>query len=200
MPCASPRGKPSETPVPSLKGAPVVVFTQDLQLRYTWINSPVLAWNRQDYIGKTDAEIVGGEEGARLTAIKQEVLRTGVGSRSEVSVAFEGVIHYFDLVVEPFRDAKGTLLGLICSAADITSSKSLIVRLRGALDEVNLLKGLLCICASCKRIRDEHDGWQPLESYIQAHSEAKFTHGLCPECLRKLYPTITANEKGSQSD
>ena len=47
----------------ALKDAPVVVFTQDLQLRYTWINSPVLAWARQDYIGHTDAEIVGGEDG-----------------------------------------------------------------------------------------------------------------------------------------
>src|SRR6516164_1284711 len=118
----------------ALKGAPVVVFTQDLQLRYTWINSPVLAWERQDSIGKTDAEIVGGEEGARLTAIKQEVLHTGVGSRTEVSVGFEGVIHYFDLVVEPFRDAQGTLLGLICSATDITSSKNLIARLQEALE------------------------------------------------------------------
>jgi PAS domain S-box-containing protein len=171
----------------ALKGAPVVVFTQDLHLRYTWINSPVLAWARQDYLGKTDAEIVGGEEGARLTAIKQEVLGTGVGSH-RVNVAFEGAIHYFDLIVEPLRDARGTLLGLICSATDITSLKNLIARLQEALDEVNLLKGLLSICASCKRIKDEHESWQPLESYIQAHSEAKFSHGVCPECLRKLYP------------
>ena len=64
-----------------LKKALVVVFSQDLQLRYTWINSPVLAWARQDYIGHTDTEIVGGEDGARLTAIKQEVLRTGVRPR-----------------------------------------------------------------------------------------------------------------------
>jgi PAS domain S-box-containing protein len=171
----------------ALKGAPVVVFSQDLQLRYTWINSPVLAWERQDYIGKTDAEIVGGEEAARLTAIKQEVLRTGTGSRTEVSVTFEGVLHYFDLIVEPFRDAEGTLLGLICSATDITSSKNLIAKLQEALEEVNVLSGLLSICASCKRIRDEHQTWLPLESYIQAHSAAKFSHGVCPDCLRKLY-------------
>jgi PAS domain S-box-containing protein len=172
----------------ALKGAPVVVFTQDLQLRYTWINSPVLAWERQDYVGKTDAEIVGDGQAARLTAIKQEVLRTGTGSRSEVNVAFEGAIHYFDLIVEPLRDAGGTLLGLICSATDITSSKNLIAKLQEALDQVNLLRGLLSICASCKRIKDEHQSWQALEAYIQAHSEAKFTHGLCPDCLRKLYP------------
>ena len=171
----------------ALKGAPVVVFTQDLELRYTWINSPIPAWSRQDYVGKTDAEILGDEEAARLTAIKQEALRTGVGSRTEVKVVYEGVMHYFDLIVEPLRDAWGTLLGLICSATDITSSKNLIAKLQDALDQVSLLSGLLSICASCKRIRDEHQIWQHLESYIQAHSEAKFTHGLCPDCLRKLY-------------
>ena len=85
---------------------------QDLRLRYTWINSPVLSWERQGYLGKTDAEIIGGEEGARLTAIKQEVLRTGMGSRTEVTFTFEDIKHYFDLVVEPFRDAGGKLLGL----------------------------------------------------------------------------------------
>lgn len=92
------------------------------------------------------------------------------------------------LIVEPIRDAREMLLSQICSATDITSSKNLIGRLQEALDEVNLLKGLLSICASCKRIKDEHESCHPLESYIQAHSEAKFPHGLCPECLRKLCP------------
>ena len=66
--------------------------------------------------------------------------------------------------------------------------KETIVKLQDALNEVQLLKGLLPICASCKRIKDEKEQWQVLEVYLQAHSEAKFTHGLCPDCLRKLYP------------
>jgi hypothetical protein len=80
------------------------------------------------------------------------------------------------------QHAGGTLIGRICSATDITSSKDLIAKLKEVLDDVNLLSGLLSICASCKRIRDEHQTRQPLESYIQAHSEAKFSHGLCPDC------------------
>ena len=110
-----------------------------------------------------------------------------MGSRTEVRVTFEGMLHYFDLIVEPLRDAQGTLLGLICSATDITSSKNLITKLQEALEKVNVLSGLLSICASCKRIRDEHQAWLPLESYIQAHSAAKFSHGVCPDCLRELY-------------
>jgi len=71
---------------------------------------------------------------------------------------------------------------------DVTERERLITELRMALDEVNTLRGLLSICASCKRIRDERGAWQQLESYIQSHSEAKFTHGLCADCMRKLYP------------
>ena len=179
----------------ALESAPVVVFNQDLELRYTWINSPILAWAEQDWMGRTDAEIVGGQEGARLTAIKQEVLRSGQGTRAEIAVTFQGETHYFDLVVEPLRDAHGTLLGLTCSSSDITPTKksllereSLIAKLQEALEEVKLLSGLLSICASCKRIRNEREKWEPLETYVQSHSEAKFSHGVCPDCLRKLYP------------
>jgi PAS domain-containing protein len=179
----------------ALDCAPVVVFNQDLELRYTWINSPILAWAEHDWMGRTDAEIVGGEEGARLTAIKQEVLRSGRGRRAEIAITFHRETHYFDLVVEPLRDSHGTLLGLTCSSSDITPTKkilmereSLIAKLQEALDEVKLLSGLLSICASCKRIRNERQTWEPLESYLQSHSEAKFSHGVCPDCLRKLYP------------
>jgi hypothetical protein len=86
-------------------------------------------------------------------------------------------------------------LGLTCCATDITSIKNnlleredLVAKLREALEEVKRLSGLLSICASCKRITNERGDWEPLESYLQSHSQAKFTHGVCPECLRKLYP------------
>jgi hypothetical protein len=172
----------------ALKNSPIVVFSQDLQLRYTWINSPGLLPSEGDLLGRTDVEVFGAEDGARLTAIKNEVLRTGIGSHTEVTVTFAGLKHYFDLVVEPLRDSTGKLLGLLSSAIETTASKEMIIRLQEALNQVQLLSGLLPICASCKRIRDEHEAWQPLEGYIQGHSEAKFSHGICPDCLRKLYP------------
>jgi hypothetical protein len=60
--------------------------------------------------------------------------------------------------------------------------------LQGALVQVKTLQGLLPICAHCKKIRDDQDNWQPMESYITQRSEAKFTHGVCPDCLLKHYP------------
>jgi hypothetical protein len=171
----------------ALKNAPVVVCSQDLKLRYTWINSPNLL-PPEEYLGRTDTEIFGSEDGARITAIKEEVLRTGIEAHTEVSITLKGVKHYFDLAIEPLRDPGGKLLGLLCSAIDTTFLKQTIIRLQNALNEVQLLKGLLPICANCKKIRDEREHWQVLEVYLQAHSEAKFTHGLCPDCMRKLYP------------
>ena len=179
----------------ALKCSPVVVFNQDLDLRYTWSNSPVLAWANQEYIGRTDMEVVGGEEGARLTAIKQSVLDSGAGVRTECAVPFMGQTHYFDLNIEPLFDSRGILTGITCACTDVTPLKQvaaererLIAELQDALAKVKLLSGLLAMCASCKRIRDEQGSWRPLELYIRSHSEADFTHGICPECLQKLYP------------
>lgn len=64
----------------------------------------------------------------------------------------------------------------------------LVERLEKALHEVKKLSGLLPICASCKRIRDDRGYWSEIELYIQEHSSAQFTHGICPECMKKLYP------------
>jgi FixJ family two-component response regulator len=62
--------------------------------------------------------------------------------------------------------------------------------LQQALREVKVLKGLVPICASCKKIRNDQGFWQQLEEYIQQHSEAEFSHGLCAPCIKKLYPGV----------
>jgi hypothetical protein len=152
------------------------------------MSSPNFPVRPENYLGRTDTEVFEGEEGARLTAIKEEVLRTGVESRTEVTVTLQGEMHYFDLAVQPLSDPKGKLVGLLCSAIDITSLKKTIVKLQQALNDVQVMRGLLPTCASCKNIKDERGEWQPMEVYIQAHSEAKFSHGVCPTCLKKLYP------------
>ena len=68
---------------------------------------------------------------------------------------------------------------------DMLREMKLNADLQAALDEVNKLSGLLPICAWCKRIRDDEGNWQQIETYITVHSEADFTHGICPDCARK---------------
>jgi two-component system, sensor histidine kinase len=73
--------------------------------------------------------------------------------------------------------------------------ENLIVELREALKEVKTLGGLLPICSSCKKIRDDQGYWSQIESYIRKHSEAEFSHGICPDCIEKLYPEYAAVTK-----
>ena len=64
----------------------------------------------------------------------------------------------------------------------------LIGELRQALGEVKALRGILPICSSCKKVRSDQGSWQQIESYIREHSDAEFSHGICPECAQRLYP------------
>jgi two-component system, cell cycle sensor histidine kinase and response regulator CckA len=83
----------------------------------------------------------------------------------------------------------------IISCEDITEQKRaeqdrerLVLELRDALSKVKTLSGLLPVCASCKKIRNDKGYWEQMETYIKEHSEADFSHGICPECAQKLYP------------
>ena len=91
----------------------------------------------------------------------------------------------------------GQITGAVVTFVDITERRkaeeereSLIANLEKAIMDVRKLSGLLPICASCKKIRDDKGYWNQLETYIRNHSEAEFSHGLCPDCAKKLYPDI----------
>ncbi|UCD82356.1 MAG: HAMP domain-containing protein, partial [Desulfobacterales bacterium] len=68
--------------------------------------------------------------------------------------------------------------------------EQLIKELQMSLKKVKMLSGLLPICAACKKIRDDKGYWNQIESYIRSHSEAEFSHGICPECAKKIYPEL----------
>jgi hypothetical protein len=93
------------------------------------------------------------------------------------------------------------IIGVVHIVRDISQRKlveeernKLINELRNALAKVKALSGLLSICASCNKIRDDEGKWNHLEIYISEHSDADFSHGLCPECVRKLYPKFYKKE------
>ncbi len=73
--------------------------------------------------------------------------------------------------------------------------ENLISKLQETLSEVKQLSGLLPICASCKNIRDDKGYWNRIESYIKEHSEAEFSHGICPDCAKRLYPNLDIHKK-----
>ncbi len=68
-------------------------------------------------------------------------------------------------------------------------------RLQTALDDVKTLSGLLPICSHCKKIRDDTGYWNQIESYVRDHSDAEFSHSICPECRKTQYPHVTSKDK-----
>lgn len=72
----------------------------------------------------------------------------------------------------------------------LSQQEKLVGDLQKALSEIKTLRGILPICSSCKRVRDDKGYWNLVETYVEAHSEAQFTHGFCPDCVRRLYPEL----------
>lgn len=115
--------------------------------------------------------------------------------REEIEIeCFDGTHKFILNSAMPVRDSEGAIAGAIIVNEDITELKAAhrqLERLNGQLTEalakVKLLSGFLPICASCKKIRDDDGFWNQLEKYISEHSEAEFTHSICPECFEKLY-------------
>ena len=70
-----------------------------------------------------------------------------------------------------------------------------ITNLKATQNKVKILSGLLPICANCKNVRDDKGYWNQIEGYIQEHSEAEFSHGICPTCAKKLYPSLYEGKK-----
>lgn len=102
----------------ALKKAPVVLFTQDADLRYTWThNSAGMTDSRA--LGKTDADLLGREDAAAFTEMKTDVLKTGRGRRGELAATVDGQRHYYDVTVEPIIE-DAAVRGLACAAIDIT--------------------------------------------------------------------------------
>jgi PAS domain S-box-containing protein len=107
----------------------------------------------------------------------------------------DGTHRYFQQTVFPIQTVKGVMVASI--TRDLTERvqaekerEKLFRELEEALARVKTLSGLLPICASCKKIRDDRGDWHELEVYVRDHSDADFSHGICPECAQRLYPSF----------
>lgn len=91
----------------------------------------------------------------------------------------------------PFYDEQGNFAGYIGSCVDVTERYTTQEEIKKNKDaEIHSLQKLLPICAGCKKIRNDQGFWEQVEEYFSHHSDTTFTHGLCPDCLRRLYPGL----------
>jgi len=112
-------------------------------------------------------------------------------STDEVFVRKDGTVFPISVITAPVME-NGIIRASVTAFRDITEQKQaekekekLISDLQQALATINTLQGILPICASCKRVRDDKGNWKQIESYISEHSKAEFSHGYCPECGKK---------------
>jgi PAS domain-containing protein len=103
----------------------------------------------------------------------------------------------FIVTARPYRDPDGKLIGIVENFQDITKRKKLedekadlIHELRASLEKVKLLSGFIPICASCKKVRDDRGYWNQVESFIKKHSDAEFSHSICPGCAKEYYDEL----------
>ncbi len=120
----------------ALARSPTMVFTQDRELRYTWAYNPVFSVKLEDIFGKTDSDFFNPHEARKLMRIKRAVMKTGVGRREEVVLHSLGDEKVFDARVEPLRDDRGKITGVICAAIDITEGRRMEEALKKANDSL----------------------------------------------------------------
>ncbi len=89
----------------------------------------------------------------------------------------------------------GTLMAYNMIKRGIDQRESLIRQLKNALKEIKQLKGFIPICASCKNVRNDTGYWEQIEQYIKDRSEVEFSHSICPDCAKKLYPEFIKDKK-----
>lgn len=157
----------------------------------------VLGYRPEEVVGKETFDFMPEQEAGRLKGLFEQALTSGVALRNieNSNIHKNGSIITLETSGVPIFDDAGSVVGYRGIDRDISARKRAEVRLqqesdklKQALAKVKRLSGMLPICASCKMIRDDKGYWSDIEAYIQTHSDAEFSHGICPQCAQKLYP------------
>ena len=179
--------------------AMVAYWDKDQVCRFA--NKAYRGWfgrSREEVVGHTMRDLLGPELHARNLPHILAALR-GEPQTFERSIPRPDGSGTRDSIANYIPDVHGgKVLGFFVHVADATALKARERELVGviaerdrALAEVRTLTGLLPVCASCKSIRDEEGRWTRIEHYIAERSTAQFTHSLCPDCSRRLYPGLS---------
>jgi len=184
-----------------------IIWRLDADRRITYINPAdehLRGFSKGEVLGKRLIDLMPPEDAEHLTEIDSERhaeekagVVTGLKCFETYMYCKNGEMICVEVLSAPIRDENGNLVGSHGVARDISRRKrieeereTLIGQLQNALSEIKKLSGMLPICCSCKKIRDDKGYWNQLESYISDHSDVMFSHSYCPECAEKFYEEI----------
>jgi len=167
----------------------------------------VTGYTLAEVLGKNPRILKSGEMSPEAYGVLWQTITAGYEWRGEFhNKKKNGELYWEFASISSIRDPAGRITHYVGVKEDITARKQteaerdiLIHDLQDALANVKSLSGLLPICANCKKIRDDKGYWSQVESYIQTHTEATFTHGICPDCVKKLYPDLVKGGLGGSS-
>jgi len=175
------------------------IYRHDPQGMITYVSPAVeriTGFSPQEWLAHYSKHYTENTVNMNGLAATEEMVRTGKAGPSYIVEVHHknGKTVWLEINKQPYL-ADGKVAGFIGVARDITRRMSLeeeredlIAELQEAVNRIKTLRGLLPICASCKKIRDDKGYWTQIEAYVSEHSEAEFSHGICPECAKKLYP------------
>ncbi len=180
---------------------PDLIYFKDAEGRYILNNRAHLrsmgVKRQEDALGKTTFDFHPPELARQYHEYERKIVTTGLPlpAIEELALHRDSGEERWHLTTKiPIKNSRGEVIGVTGISRDITEQKQLqeqrdryVQELQDALEKVSTLSGLLPICAGCKKIRDDKGYWQQVEGYIMEHSSARFTHGLCPDCLEKMY-------------
>ncbi|MCB2185204.1 MAG: PAS domain S-box protein [Deltaproteobacteria bacterium] len=156
----------------------------------------ITGYLREEVIGKTSIELGIWKVPADRLKLVEELRGHGFCDRLETEFVMKGGRTIYGAMSAKVISFQG-VPHIISITRDITvqtrlaqDKERLIGELKTALSEVKALQGLIPICANCKKVRDDQGYWNQIEAYISAHSAAQFTHGICPDCVKILYPEL----------
>ena len=156
----------------------------------------LLGYKREEIIGSTCFELLHPEDRDTVLMALDELLKKP-GARDSVQCRArhaEGFWMTFEIVASNLLDHP-EVRGLVVNGRHIderakqeAEKDELIAELKETLAGLNTLEGILCVCASCKKIQTEGGGWQQIEAYVRERAPVEFSHGMCPECVQLWFP------------
>ncbi len=192
-----------------VENMPDFFYFKDTEGRYVLNNKAHLrsigVEHQDEVIGKTSASFNPPDLARLYAEDEMQIVRTGQAllEKEELALHKDSAKQRWHLTSKiPLKDSEGNIVGIVGISHDITEQKlaaaereKLIEDLQSALADVKTLSGLVPICASCKKIRDDKGYWTQIEAYIQERTPAHFSHGICPECAKILYPEYKPRDR-----
>lgn len=150
-------------------------------------------YKQEDIIGKNAAELFTTKEIRNFSDVIGIIDISKDDNEEFIVQKSDGSNFIVEVSATNVTSVANQTLGRMASFVDITLKKeiekdreNLISKLQNALDTIKTLKGIIPICSYCKKIRNDKGAWDQMETYMSLHSEAQFSHGVCPECYKKV--------------